>query len=261
MTPGRCPPNDGRCGVRKTAATTDKASRHKATWAISPGSGTCTPGQQFGNLGFETGTRHPLDDQQRREPAPVAARLTDRPALKAKEAVMPGPSVPALILLVLVMAACRPDQPAPSAAQPAHSTAGSPTPAGTGQPLPGWQIHINSYAKFAIWHPSGWTISERQGTNRSLDLTLTPPTGRGGILLRRRFAAAPQPADLPNTRCTQIRVSQLPGLRCTDTITGSVTAVLTGTSQGDFTFQASRRSAGFSDFDAVLASFQLLRGA
>jgi hypothetical protein len=82
------------------------------------------------------------------------------------------------------------------------------------------------------------------------------------VAVRRVFSAAPvQRQDDPNTRCRQIRISQLPGMRCIDTISGNVLAVPAGTGQGTFIFQRSRRSAGYLEFDHIVAGFQLLRGA
>ncbi|HXA60503.1 MAG TPA: hypothetical protein VNW94_15195, partial [Streptosporangiaceae bacterium] len=69
-------------------------------------------------------------------------------------------------------------------------------------------------------------------------------------------AAACGQAGTPATQS-----AELPGIRCTDTISGSVVAALTGTGQGDFTFQASRRAPGFAEFDHIVAGFQLIRGA
>jgi hypothetical protein len=75
------------------------------------------------------------------------------------------------------------------------------------------------------------------------------------------YGTAPkQPADLPNTRCTAVRVSARPALRCVDTIAGTVVTTLTGTPQGNFRFSASTRSAAYRDYDRILATFQLLRG-
>jgi hypothetical protein len=175
----------------------------------------------------------------------------------------------ALALVVLAATGCGQDGAGPRPARPGSGSSGTPSPptaAGTAQPRPGWQIHINQFAKFAIWHPPGWTIAEHRGPDRSLLLTLTPPrlddnTIPGGVAVRRVFGAASVQQDDPNTRCRQIRISQLPGMRCVDTISGSVVAVLAGTGQGTFIFQTSRRSSGYPDFDHIVAGFQLLRGA
>jgi hypothetical protein len=173
-----------------------------------------------------------------------------------------------LTLVVLGTAGCGQHRtPAQPAGQPGSADASQPPAgAGTPQPRPGWQIHINQSARFAIWHPPGWTVTEHHGQDRTLELTLTPPrldddTVPGGVLVRREFTAPAAQTDLPNSRCQQIRISQLPGTRCLDTLSGSVVAVLAGTGQGTFTFQTSRRSAGYPEFDHIVASFQLLRGA
>jgi hypothetical protein len=167
-------------------------------------------------------------------------------------------ALPTFTLVVLAAAAC--GQAGTPATQPAES-AGHTSPAQAGQPPRGWLIHTNLYARFTVWHPPGWAVVERHGQDRSLELALTPPGGTGGVLIRRQFGAPPIQTDLPNTRCARIRISQLPGIRCTDTISGSVVAALTGTGQGDFTFQASRRAPGFAEFDHIVAGFQLIRGA
>jgi hypothetical protein len=95
-----------------------------------------------------------------------------------------------LALVILAAAGCDQDR---TGALSANGTTGAsasagtphPVPATPAQPLPGWQIHINSYAKFAVWHPPGWAVSEHRGQDRSLELRLIPPGGQGGVLIRR----------------------------------------------------------------------------
>lgn len=173
---------------------------------------------------------------------------------------------PVLTLVMLAAAGCGEAGGAPIASPQAPETSATAGPAssnsgGTGQPSPGWQIHISSYAKFAVWHPAGWTITEHHSDDRSLELTLTPADGKGGVVIHRRLSTPSAHTDPPGARCDQIRISQLPGVRCTDTTNGTVTASLTGTGQGDFAFHTSRGRPGSTEFDTIVASFQLLRGA
>jgi hypothetical protein len=174
--------------------------------------------------------------------------------------------VPVLALVMLTPAGCGEAGGAPIASPEAAETSATagPTPAGsggTGRPLPGWQIHISSFAKFAVWHPAGWDVTEHHHQNRSVELTLTPAAGKGGVVIRRRLSTPPARTDPTSTHCVPIRISQLPGVRCTDTTNGTVTASLTGTGQGDFAFQTSSGQPGSAEFDTIIASFQLLRGA
>jgi hypothetical protein len=191
-----------------------------------------------------------------------------------READMPRFTIAVLALLMLTAVSCghdgAGDEPAQHDGSESAEASSPPAASNTGQPRPGWQIHVNQFARFAIWHPPGWTVAERRGEGRSLELTLTPPRQGdnhddnavpGGVVVRRQFGAPEMLTDVPNTQCRQIRISQLPGVRCLDTISGRVIAVLAGTGQGTFTFETSRRSAGYPEFDHIVAGFQLLRGA
>jgi hypothetical protein len=134
--------------------------------------------------------------------------------------------------------------------------------AASGQGVPpvppsSWVIHINQEGRFAVHHPGGWSVRETRAP--AFRVALVPPGESGGIVIT--LTPAAPPADLPNAMCRRVLVSQLPAVRCRDTVAGTVVTVLPDTSQGTFTFEVSTGSPAYRDYDQVLATFQLLRGA
>jgi hypothetical protein len=136
----------------------------------------------------------------------------------------------------------------------------SPVPAGSSSPSPvppsSWVIHINQEGRFAVHHPPDWGVRTRR--EQGLVVSLAPPGEQRGIDIR--LTPQAPPLDLPNSQCQKVLVSQLPGVRCRDTMARSVVTTLPDTSQGTFVFEVAVGSAAYREYDQVLATFQLLRG-
>jgi hypothetical protein len=161
-----------------------------------------------------------------------------------------------LIVLVITVLAVGGGEDGMSGARDDHAV-----PSPSASPPPSWEIHVSQFGQFALHHPPGWAVREEHRRDRSLLLSLTPKGGGRGMAIRRMYGKAPKrPVDVPNTRCTRVRVSAREALRCVDTIAGTVITTLTDTPQGNFWFSASIRSAAYRDYDRILATFQLLRG-
>ncbi|MCW2879633.1 MAG: hypothetical protein JWQ95_3733 [Sphaerisporangium sp.] len=165
----------------------------------------------------------------------------------------------ALAILGLSLVACGQRE----VAVRAVTTPPVPVTTPSARPPAGWEIYISQYGQFAIWHPPGWVAREAHGDHRSIHLTLTPPRTSSGFVLERKFAALDGDRQgLPNVYCHKVRLSgSFTGTHCADTMSGVVVTTLTDTPQGNFTFQASRRSGVFRQYEQILASFKLLRGA
>jgi hypothetical protein len=123
-------------------------------------------------------------------------------------------------------------------------------------PPSSWVIHINQEGRFAVHHPPDWGVRTRR--EQALVVSLVPPGEQRGIDIRLTRQA--QPVDLPNTVCRKVLVSQLPAVRCRDTVARTVVTTLPDTSQGTFVFEVAVGSAAYREYDQILATFQLLRG-
>ena len=152
-----------------------------------------------------------------------------------------------LVIAVLVLVAC--------GAEGGSSVTGvHPPPSAV--PPSSWMVHINQEGRFAVHHPPDWGVRQRRG--QELVVSLVPPGERRGIDIR--LTRQTQPVDLPNTVCQKVLVSQLPAVRCQDTIGRTLVTTLPNTSHGTFVFEVAVGSAAYRDYDQVLATFQLLRG-
>lgn len=154
------------------------------------------------------------------------------------------------LLLILGFAACKPDSgspavvtpvptaivtaiPASTAAATASATAtASPTATAMTESWPmttteGWLIYTNAPTGYTVEYPTGWTVDEQTKDST----TFTSPNGRASIMVSVQPAPPgqtepPEPSDLPNTRCEQVKIGPAFGTRCLDTLAFSMVTTL-----------------------------------
>jgi hypothetical protein len=148
------------------------------------------------------------------------------------------------------VAACRPASrspaivtPVPTAAVAAAATAtpvatatatATATPAATAMTeswlIPateGWLIYTNAQTGYTVEYPAGWTVDEQ-----ARDMTtFTSPDGRATIMVSVQPAppgqtGPPEPSELPNTRCEQVKIGPAFGTSCFDTIAATRSTIL-----------------------------------
>ena len=91
----------------------------------------------------------------------------------------------------------------------------------------GWLIYTNAQTGYTVEYPAGWTVDEQ-----ARDVTtFTSPDGRASIMVSAKPAPPdqtepPEPSDLPNLRCQQVKIGPALGTSCFDTIAFSRSTTL-----------------------------------
>lgn len=189
------------------------------------------------------------------------------------------------LLLILGFAACKPDSgspavvtpvptaivtaiPASTAAATASATAtASPTATAMTESWPmttteGWLIYTNASTGYTVEYPAGWTVDEQTKDST----TFTSPNGRASIMVSVQPAPPgqtepPEPSDLPNTRCEQVKIGPAFGTRCLDTLAFSMVTTLWH-ERMIYTLTATGKGMDRNVYDHLVNSFRpLARGS
>lgn len=165
-----------------------------------------------------------------------------------------------LVVLAMVASGCtRSTDPAPGATSAAGTAPSTAAPART-PPDPAvanWPAFTSILGGYRLRYPPGWRVRESTGSGGPV-LSLLPPRGIGVTVLV-TFTPPPEAgaARLPNTRCRPVRVGELAGTRCLDTVSMVVSTTLRGRGRWYVLTTSLRRPAAPSGaYDRVLASFQ-----
>jgi hypothetical protein len=144
------------------------------------------------------------------------------------------------LVLTLAAAGCaRATEAGPPVTSP-RSTAPAPTSTSAARATPStvaapaganWPAFTSVQGGYRLRHPPGWRVKESAGTGGPV-LPLLPPRGTGITVL----ATWPPPpeagtAGLPNTRCQPVRVGELEGTRCLETLSMVVSTTLSRNSR------------------------------
>jgi len=128
-------------------------------------------------------------------------------------------------------------------------------PTTTQAPVASQQTYRNKQAGFSVDYPSDWTASEQATADGAFVTTFTPPDDRAAItVIVRRGEQAPEPSDIPNTRCQPVSAAGLAGVRCFDTISLGTSTTLVGGGK-TFTIATSSKRADQSVYQQILDSF------
>jgi hypothetical protein len=83
----------------------------------------------------------------------------------------------------------------------------------------GWLIYTNAPTGYTVEYPAGWTVDEQ-----TKDITVfTSSDGQASIMVSAKLAPPdqtepPEPSDLPNMRCQQVKIGPAFGTSCFDTV-------------------------------------------
>lgn len=149
------------------------------------------------------------------------------------------------LLMLLWLAACKPASQSPTGAAPGPTATATATVAPTvtavaAQTFPtgtvvagteGWLMYTNAQTGYGIEYPSNWTVNEQTRQDGSIVTTFTSADGQASISVVAQAAPPdqtepPQPSDLPNTRCQQVKIGPAFGVSCFDTIARSRSTTL-----------------------------------
>lgn len=82
-----------------------------------------------------------------------------------------------------------------------------------------WKKYENSQAGYSVEYPADWTVSEQVAADGSILTNFSPIDGSSGVLVIVQSGDLGGGAsELPNTRCEEVQVGELTGMRCFDTI-------------------------------------------
>jgi hypothetical protein len=123
-----------------------------------------------------------------------------------------------------------------------------------------FKTYQNPEAGYSVEHPADWKVSEQVGSDGLIVTTFSPVDGGPGIMVMVQsgeFGGAGN-SDLPNTRCEEVRVGELTGTRCFDTLnlTTSTTFVTNGRT---FTIAALGKRLDEGLYDRFVSSFQVVK--
>lgn len=91
----------------------------------------------------------------------------------------------------------------------------------------GWRIYTDAQTGYTVEYPAGWTVDEQ-----AKDVTtFTSLDGQASIMVSAKPAPPdqtepPEPSDLPNTRCQQVKIGPAFGTSCFDTVAFSRSTTL-----------------------------------
>ncbi len=187
------------------------------------------------------------------------------------------------LLLMFGLAACQPASqgpagvtPVPTAAVTATTTASAvetatsaATPAATAvteswpiTATEGWRIYTNAPTGYTVEYPAGWTVDEQTKDST----TFASPDARASISVSVQPAppdqtGPPEPSDLPNTRCEQVKIGPAFGTRCLDTLAFSMVTTLWH-ERMIYTLTATGKGMDRNIYDHLVNSFRpLARGS
>ncbi len=181
------------------------------------------------------------------------------------------------LLLAFEFAACKPDTGGPAVVTPVPTATVTATPASTAAapatatamteswPITtteGWLNYTNAPTGYTVEYPAGWTVDEQ-----TKDITVfTSSDGLASIIVSAKPAPPdqtepPEPSDLPNVRCQQVKIGPAFGTSCFDTIAISRTTTLWHESV-IYTLTATGKGMDRDIYDHLVNSFRpLARGS
>ncbi|HET9915191.1 MAG TPA: hypothetical protein VFQ13_25090 [Anaerolineales bacterium] len=94
----------------------------------------------------------------------------------------------------------------------------------------GWRSYDNTQAGYSAEYPADWTVNESIGTNGEFVTTFMAPDNAQGLAVTvlKGETAAEEIPDMPNTRCQPVKISELPGQHCLDTVASSISTTFSG---------------------------------
>ena len=104
------------------------------------------------------------------------------------------------------------------------------TPASTAAETAGWPTYRNQRYGFAVSHPPGWRVLDAVSPEGPQTITLLPADGSHGLVIEITTPPSTAQRRQGNIYCRPIKVDELSGTRCLDTIAGMVTVTLIGQS-------------------------------
>ena len=109
-----------------------------------------------------------------------------------------------------------------SEGSPPTSHTSAPTVAGT----TGWPTYRNQRFGFAVSHPPGWRVLDATRSQGPQTVALLPAGGSRGVVIEITTPPSTAQPQQGNVYCGPIKVGELPGTRCMDTIAGVVMVTL-----------------------------------
>lgn len=126
----------------------------------------------------------------------------------------------------------------------------------------GWKTYRNQEAGYAVDYPASWSVDTQAGANGMLSTAFLPPGGGVGIVVTAQPGSPGdlEPGDIPNTRCSAVRIGGLSGTRCMDTIGFTLATTLYGNGKIYIISTSMRRSPpGTLDvYEQLLNTFRLI---
>jgi hypothetical protein len=108
------------------------------------------------------------------------------------------------------------------------SAAPTPVPA-TATPIiaAASQPYRSDQGGYAVDYPSDWAVNERVATDGTVITSFVPASGGASISIVVQPSELPMvAAEDPHTRCNEVQIGSLSGLRCIDTISLSISTTL-----------------------------------
>ena len=121
-----------------------------------------------------------------------------------------------------------------------------------------WKTYHNTQAGYSAEYPADWTVEEQAAADGSSVTTFSPADGSAGIMVmvqNGEFGGGS--SDIPNSRCEEVRVGGLTGMRCFDTINfaTSTTVVANGKT---FMIATLGKRVDESIYSRFLSGFQII---
>jgi hypothetical protein len=136
-----------------------------------------------------------------------------------------------------------------------QATAPTALPAKTPAPATGRQTYRSQPAGYSVAYPADWAPSEQATVDGAFVTTFTPTRGGAVItIIARPGEQAPEPSDIPNTRCQHVTVGGLAGARCFDTIAFGTSTTLVGAGK-TYIIATSGKRADQNVYQQILDSF------
>jgi hypothetical protein len=124
----------------------------------------------------------------------------------------------------------------------------------------GWNTYQNTQAGYSAEYPADWMVSEQVGTDGSVVTIFSPIVDGAGImvLVQSGEFGGLGSSDIPNTRCEEVSVGGVTGLRCFDTINFATSTTVVANGQ-TFTIASLGKRIDESIYSRFLSGFQIIR--
>jgi hypothetical protein len=82
-----------------------------------------------------------------------------------------------------------------------------------------WKTYRNTQAGYSVEYPADWMVTEQAGEDGSIVTNfLSVDSGAGFMVLVQNGEFSGGNSDVPNTRCEEVKIGGLVGMRCVDTL-------------------------------------------